>query len=235
MNILFILVIGIFAVSAMIGYRRGFIKIAASLAITILTIVLVATLTPVCSGLLLKMIPLEKRMQDKCYEILIPEHEDSAESEVEYSSREEQISMIEHSKLPDTFQQLLLANNNDEIYRALGVTSFTDYVGSYMARIIANIISFIVLVIVVSIVLKLVLKALGLVGKIPVVGSINRLAGAVIGIAVGLIVVWILFLLITLSYSTSVGQTCYQYIIETPFLKNIYDHNILLNTLTKFR
>ena len=236
MNGLLIAVGLIFFVCMIVGYKRGFIKIVASLAATIATIVLVAFLTPYVSGALLKAVPLERMMQKKCVEILVPDQAEGATipEEVE-NSKEAQILLIENAKLPNVFQQLLLENNNHEIYKTLGVTTFSEYIGSYLARLIANIVSFLLTLIVVTIVVRTILCAVGFIGKLPVIGGFNRVAGGVLGIGTGLIIVWVLFIIITLMYDSEIGKQCFDGIAENKFLTYLYENNILMNYITKFR
>ncbi len=234
MNILFWVLLAIFVAGAVIGYYKGVIKIVASLAASIITLALVVTLTPYVSEFILDTFPLEKAVQEKCCEMMRPEEGEDA-SEKEATSRDEQISWIEQSELPESIQQLLLANNNDEIYKALGVDSFADYVGSYLAKLIANIISFIVLSIIGTIVVQILLKTLGFVEKLPVIGGVNRLVGGALGLGISLLIVWCFFVVITLLYSTPFGKACFESIMDNGLLKYIYDNNILMNSLTKIK
>lgn len=43
-----------------------------------------------------------------------------------------QIVAIEGADLPDVFKNLLLENNNSEVYQKLGVTTFAEYVSKYL-------------------------------------------------------------------------------------------------------
>lgn len=237
MNGLLIVVGIIFLICIIVGYKQGFIKIVASLAMTIAMIVLVGLLTPYVSDAILKIFPIEQAMQEKCMEILLPEQEGEGAvlPEGAETSRETQITLIENAKLPEMFQQLLLENNNDEIYQTLGVTTFTDYVGSYLAKLIANIIGFLLTLIIVSIVGRVIIGALGIIGKLPVIGGMNRIAGAVLGLGTGLVVVWVVFIIITLLYNTEIGKMCFENIAANELLTNLYNNNILMNYITKFR
>ena len=198
MNGLLIAVGLIFLVCMIVGYTRGFIKIVASLGATVATIVLATFLSPYVSGVLLKTVPIEEMMQEKCMEILMSNQEGVTVSGDVENSQDAQFFMIENAKLPEVFQQLLLDNNNPEIYKTLGVTTFSEYIGSYLARLIADIVSFLLTLIVVTIVVRTILCTVGFIGKLPVIGGLNRIAGGILGIGTGLIVVWVLFIIITL-------------------------------------
>ena len=235
MNGLLIAVGLIFLVCMIVGYTRGFIKIVASLGATVATIVLATFLSPYVSGVLLKTVPIEEMMQEKCMEILMLNQEGVTVSDDVENSQDAQFFMIENAKLPEVFQQLLLDNNNPEIYKTLGVTTFSEYIGSYLARLIADIVSFLLTLIVVTIVVRTILCTVGFIGKLPVIGGLNRIAGGILGIGTGLIVVWVLFIIITLMYDSEIGRQCFASIAENEFLTYLYENNILMNYITKFR
>lgn len=235
MNGLLIAVGLIFLVCMIVGYTRGFIKIVASLGATVATIVLATFLSPYVSGVLLKTVPIEEMMQEKCMEILMSNQEGVTVSDDVENSQDAQFFMIENAKLPEVFQQLLLDNNNPEIYKTLGVTTFSEYIGSYLARLIADIVSFLLTLIVVTIVVRTILCTVGFIGKLPVIGGLNRMAGGILGIGTGLIVVWVLFIIITLMYDSEIGRQCFASIAENEFLTYLYENNILMYYITKFR
>ena len=235
MNGLLIAVGLIFLVCMIVGYTRGFIKIVASLGATVATIVLATFLSPYVSGVLLKTVPIEEMMQEKCMEILMSNQEGVTVSDDVENSQDAQFFMIENAKLPEVFQQLLLDNNNPEIYKTLGATTFSEYIGSYLARLIADIVSFLLTLIVVTIVVRTILCTVGFIGKLPVIGGLNRIAGGILGIGTGLIVVWVLFIIITLMYDSEIGRQCFASIAENEFLTYLYENNILMYYITKFR
>ena len=166
MNGLLILAGIILLVCVIAGLVRGFIKIVASLAATIIIIVLVVFLTPYVSKGILKVTPFETMVQKKCVELLTPDLEDMDLSGIEINgqkldgidleaagiteediknligkidlTREQQISSTENANIPQLFRDLLLENNNAEIYKNLGVSTFGEYVGAYMAKVIAD-------------------------------------------------------------------------------------------------
>ena len=76
---------------------------------------------------------------------------------------------------------------------------------------------------------------LGLISDLPIIGGANRLAGGAVGLAKALIIVWVVFVIITLMYDSKFGATCLQCIEENEFLSYLYDRNLLLNFMVKFR
>ena len=82
--------------------------------------------------------------------------------------------MIKSADIPEVFKNLLLKNNNKEMYDELGVTTFPQYIGAYVARLVINIIAFILTFIVVTVIIRAVVFALDIVSELPVIGSSGR-------------------------------------------------------------
>lgn len=228
MNELLLVVAGIFVLCILVGVNRGFIKIVASLFATLIILVLVVFTTPYVGELLVKYTPLDENIQEKCSEIFAVE-------EMDTTSRDVQIAVIEQAELPEIFKELLLANNNTEVYESLGVTTFVEYIGTYFAKLVTDIAAFLLTFLAVTIVVRAVLYILGIIGDLPVIGGINRLAGGALGIGTGVIIVWILFIVITVLYDMSICKLFLQNIEDSEFLQFLYDNNVLINYVTKFR
>lgn len=263
MNGLLILFGIILLVCVISGLVRGFIKIVASLAATIAIIVLVMFLTPYVSKGILKMTPLESMVQEKCVEAFLPNAENADLPEIEINGqkvnqedleaagiteddikkaigkveipREQQISAIENAKIPQVFREILLENNNAEIYENLGVSTFGEYIGTYLAKIIADFVGFLLTLLIVTIVVRTILYTLGIISDLPVIGGLNRIAGGVLGLATGLIIIWVILIVITLLYTTSIGEICFKNIADSQLLTFLYENNPLLEVLSRFR
>lgn len=145
-----------------------------------------------------------------------------------------QIKAIEMAELPEVFKSLLSDNNNDVIYEKLGVKTFAEYVGEFLSKLIIHIVAFLCTFLLVTIVLRAIIFALDIVSELPVLGFFNRLAGGVIGAAGGLIIVWLLFVVITLLYVTSFGREIYQVIQDNDILRILYENNPLMKLATNF-
>lgn len=149
--------------------------------------------------------------------------------------RDVQISAIEAADLPDVFKDLLTENNNSEMYQRLGAETFAQYVGNFLSELILNILAFLCTFILITIVIRAIVFALDIVSNLPVLGILNRLAGAVIGTAGALVIVWTVFVVITLLYVTSVGKELYHMIETDVFLNALYQHNPIMGIATMFR
>ena len=234
MNILLLIVGIVFLVCAFIGYKKGLVKIIASLLATLIIIALVGFLTPYVSSWLRAVTPLEENVQKKIAEKLLPDSEDAETLLGMELSDEQQRTLIEEAPLPAMFQEMLLVNNHEEAYAYLGVNTFGQYVGAYIAKLIADIIAFLITMLVVTIVVRIAIGMLGILNKLPVIGGANRIAGGAVGLGIGFIAVWILFILVTLLYNTAFGKMCLDNIADNSILTKLYDSNILMKFITEF-
>ncbi len=234
MNMLLIVVGIIFLLSVFLCYKKGLIKIVASLVSTLVCIMLVMLISPSVSGFIQNSTPLKGIVQEKCADIMGIEMSVNPEVGSVNLSREEEINLIEGAELPELLQEMLLENNNSEVYEALGVGSFVEYIGAYITKVIADIIAFLITFIIAFIVVRIVIGMLGFLDKIPLVGGVNHLLGGAVGVGVGLLIIWILFIVITLLYNTSIGASCMDSIADNGILSWLYDNNPLMNSIIKF-
>lgn len=149
--------------------------------------------------------------------------------------RDMQIKALENADVPEIFREALLTNNNSEVYGTLGVDNFLDYVGAYVTRTVINIIAFLATFILVSIVVRSVIYATGIISDLPVLRGVNRFAGALLGLGTGLIIIWIVFLVMTLLYDMEIGKSCFEMINSNDLLKFLYEHNYILKLVVSFR
>jgi len=234
MNIVLVFIGIILVVSVIVGYQKGFLKLALSLGVTLAGIMIVFAISPHVSAWIQQSTPLVESVQKKVGGMLFPEGESEEEHQVVEMSREQQISVIEKGDIPEFLQDRLLSNNNKEVYETLGVTTFAEYIVTYIAKILADIIAFLVTLIAVLIIIRVLMGMAGILNKVPVVGGINKLAGGIAGVGVGIVIVWIMFIVVTMLYNTTIGKMCLENIAADPTLTKLYNSNILMNNIVKF-
>lgn len=224
-NWLLIVVAGIILFNVWDGVRRGFVRKAVSAVSLIATLVLVTWFTPMITGFLVECTPIEKNLQEKCTELFY--NADYNETE-----KTDQVLAIEAMPLPDNIKEMLMENNNYEAYDLLEVTGFYEYVGAYLARTIINTLAYLISFIAVWTLLRVVMTALNIITKLPVLHGMNKLAGGVLGGAEGVLLVWVVFLLVTVFCSGSLGQQFFDLICQSRFLTFLYTNNIIMKVVS---
>lgn len=259
MNLLTVIVILIFAIFALRGYQKGFVKSLASMISIVLSIVLVNFATPYVTDFLRTQTPVYEYIVDKC-EKAFPV-QDAQETPAGQSGRQaqdaqnggqdgdsgqdaqrqtqsagdddlQQAKVIDSLPLPGILKNLLKENNTPQYYAELAANTFADYVPRYMANLILSIISFVASWLLVISFIGLAVMTLDVITELPVVHGLNQLLGIALGLLQGLVVVWIAFLIVTLFMNTDAGKQLMAMIAESPFLNALYENNILLDFLT---
>ena len=140
----------------------------------------------------------------------------------------DQVLMIENMDLPENIKEMLLENNNSESYDVLAVSGFHDYIGAYLANMIINALAYLLSFLLVWTAIRAILLALDVVTKLPLLHGINRLAGGVLGLVYGIVLVWIAFLLVTILCNGDLGRQFFGLISENPFLLFLYNQNVIM-------
>ena len=175
----------------------------------------------------MKWTSVDEVIEKNCMEIFAP----AEIAEKEDVSLQEQIQTIEQAGLPEFFKQVLLENNNREIYGILGAERFADYISSYITRTVINVIAFLTTFVFLTIVVRMTLFTLDVITKIPILHGLNRWAGAALGFFLGVIFVWMFFLVLTLFGGTPLGAECFRQIQSSRFLSELYRANVILREM----
>jgi uncharacterized membrane protein required for colicin V production len=223
-NWLLLAVVIFLAVYAIRGRQEGFIKTVFSIFSILIALVLTYEVQPYVS----------KALQHNDKIVSYVEHK--VDASVELDKKEEGVSdqrnSIEGLRLPKSLKKSLIENNNTEVYKALVVEKFEDYVSSYLAVVILNALSFVGVFLIVYILLFIISRAMDILSHLPLINGLNKTAGLLVGLLRGLVVIWILCILLTMFSSTKTSQILYGYINDSYILSSIYDNNILLHIIT---
>lgn len=223
LNILLIVVWIILAVFTLWGYWRGFIRVAFSLAALVVMALLVSWLSPYMDSFLREHTPLEEKISGQCVAMV----QEMAREQVQ-AGAEERLAAAESQggiQLPAQWGEALAQKTAGALDQALEETGIYQEAGMYLADMILRGISFGATFLLVAIVLKIVIHLLDLVARLPVLKGINRILGAVAGLAEGLLAVWVLLFIVTLACTSPWGQQALASIQESKFLTFLYQNN----------
>ena len=203
------------------GHYRGFIKLAVSAVALILTLAVVHTVSPHVTDAIKNNTAISTAFENSMQEAAGLNGTEGAEEPAA------QRLAIEGMDFPEQIKAALLENNNSEVYELLGVNTFTQYVSRYLANSIINIIAFLLVFVVVFAAIRIITVWLDLVARLPVLSGTNKIAGALLGGAEGLLFVWIVCLFITAFSGTDIGRSLIHQIEDSSWLSFIYNHNLL--------
>jgi uncharacterized membrane protein required for colicin V production len=224
MNWLLIIVLAILAVNALIGMKAGFIKTVFSLCSMVVALVLTLWLSPYANNYMRNNDTIYKSISSGVEKVL-PAIEKNADKKVQENT-------IDKMTLPKAIKKSLIKNNKKEVYKKLSVKTFKGYLKSYLTGIVINALAFSVTFILLLLLLWVVCIALNIISKLPMLNQINKMAGLLAGAVHGLVVVWLLFILLTVFGSSEWGQKAMEMIGKDEILSMIYNNNIILRFVT---
>ena len=188
-------------VMGVIGYWKGFLKMALSIAALVLSFVIVMVLNPYVSDFLQESTSLYQNTKNAVSNAL--GNQEEAEEGVALNPAQEE--KIQGLPIPGSWKEELIQNYSEDGLLSVGAETFSEYVSSYVAKMILNVLAFLLTFVIVFIILHILMIAFDLIGRVPVIHGINKLAGAVSGLAVGLLILWMFNILISSAAATGIG------------------------------
>lgn len=226
MNWILIAVIAILGMLGFIGFKKGLIKMVFSLASTIIALLVAMLFSPVVAGVMKNNEAIVGFFDEKISAIVDFTSEDVSEGAPE-ETEEKQQSWVESLPLPETFKESILENNTTENYMSMQVDKFEEYVCRQITNVIINAIAFVVTLLLAIVALAILCKTLDLLAKLPLLKQINAIAGLGAGVVEGLLLVWILFVILTMFAGSEFGRNSLEMIAENPLLDFLYKNNMV--------
>lgn len=218
-----IAVLALIAAACIMGFRKGFVKEIVSVFFMLISFLLVWAVNPYVNTFVKEYTPVYDTIQDKC-QTMVSEQIGNKKT----LDKEEQNQVMENMELPDLLKNALVENNTAETYRYLAVSTFTEYISDSLAVMAVNGISFLISFVLSAAVIKLLGFILNVLTKLPVINSINKIAGAAVGGIKCIIFIWIAFLVLTLLCNTTLGQQGMALIQQDAFLNFLYSQNVFV-------
>ena len=193
--------VGVFWLSMVLyGHYRGLVRIAVTMSALILSLIVTRVAMPGVTAAL---------------------NNNTAIHQPSY-----QRDMIEKLKLPEQMKEVLLENNNSEIYQMLGVERFFDYLGSYLATMIIRVLGSGILFSVVFLFFRVGTHWLNQIARLPILWELNQLAGALLGAVAGLLFIWLAGLVIKACSGMPWTQPLLMQIEASWWLSLLYQNNL---------
>ena len=203
----------------------GFFRLAVSMVAFIATLVIVNMAMPKVSVMLKENTPIVTWIQQGVEKASGLEF--AQEAEAGEGLLAEQRMAIEGLNIPKEIKEMLIANNNNEVYQALGVEAFTDYIGNYLANIIVNLVGFVLLFVMIYAAIHLIMGALDVMARLPILSGLNKVAGALLGGVQGLLYLWVGCLILTAFSSAGWAMAVINQIEASGWLSILYHYNIV--------
>ena len=219
MNWVLISVLVIIAAGVITGLSRGLIKMVFSALSIVIVVTLTSIISPFLTTYIEKNTKWDERVEDRT-EIFLTEH-GIIKDNINIDTDDIPLPSLVRDKVSDAAQG----------YMDRGVREYNDYVVKAVSGVILRAMVYAILFLALIILSAVLNSVLGIISRLPVLKELNRAGGALIGAAVGILLIWLIFLMITVFGSTKAMVPVFRQIDENAFLSFLYDNNPLMNLL----
>ena len=223
MNILVIIILGVFLLSLFAGYKNGFLKTVFSLISWIIALVVCNVATPLVADFLIEKTTIATDVQ-----IVIEEKINEVLAQTIDTT---EIGAID-AAIPEELKGLLFGEEESfgDSISVENMFNVTPLVESVM-----SIIAFLIVIVVIRIALLIVELVLGIASKLPLIGPLDKMLGFVCGAGKGLIWCWVILAVISVLALTGTNTEWAAYIAESELLTWLQENNILLNYIVSMK
>ncbi len=252
MNITLTAVIVLLAFAGYNGWKKGILRVAISIISLVVTLFLTIMLAPVLSNVIQEHTPIYSKIQDTVYTAVqkndtmqeaaqdtLTQDDDKAQDNHAISAYLEQFAMqlnlpedmvaYFQNDFSEAMKEQIQAETQD--LKQMVLYAFAMRLASVIYQCLIHIIVFIV----VYIIVKILTGTLNLIGRLPVIHTLNNLGGCALGVAEGCVIIWLLFTVAAVCTNMQWAVWMNTQIAESSFLQWIQEHNFimqhLLNTL----
>lgn len=226
MNVCCIVIFVVFFTFVLVGWAQGMLRLVISVAGLIASIAISLYGAPYVSGYLQEHTQIDDKMAA------------SISSQLAYSDGGEevtrgiQIAAINALPLPESVKSSILNNNNSEMYQLLEVSGVYDYIAMSIAVVILNGVVFLAMLILCRIVFMILGHRSKNLTKIPIVRSLDKIGGGVLGGIRGVLWLCVFFLLLSITSTFQWSSEIIRQISEVRILKFLYDNNVLVELVS---
>lgn len=229
MNWVLIAVLGILFVFGFLGLKKGFVKILFSFVSTVIALLFAILVSPIMARTMKNTPSIKDPLASKVeafVDVIIKDKGETAgnSQEGEALGEKEASTIIDELPLPKTIKESITEELNIEkgtTMRAEIKSALTDK----FTGLILNAAAFVAMLFFAIIVLFVLCRVLNLLAKLPLIREADAAAGLGVGVCEGILVVWILFVCLTLLGSNAFGQEALAMIGENKFLDFLYKNN----------
>jgi uncharacterized membrane protein required for colicin V production len=223
MNILTIIILAVLILSVIGGYKKGFLKTAFSLVAWIVVLILCNFVTPIVTDMLVEKTEIE---------VVVQKTVDTKIDQVINETITETIEGTDlaelEAALPAELKDALLGENGS-LQEVLANGVDLDTAG--LVNGIVGILGFVITVIVLRLAMLVVELALNLVGKLPLIGPMDKILGLACGAGKGIILCCVILAVVSVLALTGTNTELATYISQSELLTWLQDNNVLLNLI----
>ena len=226
MNWLTIAVIAVIVLATLAGAKRGLVKTVLSFASFFLSIVIMLFVRQPVADFVKEKTEIYTTIEDGIGSFV-------GEKVQALQSSKDQIAdqVIDSLNLPDILKENLEKSNDSAVYAQKGANNVAVYITGWLTDLAFQAVCSVISFLVVWILLRIITLLLSGIVRLPILHQIDCIAGAVGGLCIALILVWIGGIVVTAFATTDWGREALSMITQSSLLTFLYDNNFLLKSL----
>lgn len=222
MNWTLIAVLAVLLLTCFLGMHKGLIKMAYSLVIVLVVTIVTSIFAPKLAAYLKDNTTWDDALAKKTESFL--EEKGILKEGVDIDVSELPIPFAVKDKIAQTAKE----------YTSSMAETYNEYVVRTVSSVIFSAIVYIVFFIIVLALAGIIGMLLDIISKLPVLKQVNKAAGAAIGLAEGLLIIWILAIFVMVFGNFEFAAYIHKDIDANGFLRFLYDKNLIMYLLTNF-
>ncbi len=219
MNILLIFSLLILTGSAFSGYRRGFFRTAITMTSFIIAMVIASAINPAVTSYVKEHTRIETTIRDTLSGFLEGEGEEALEEKY-FSDFNEGLG------LPEAWEKAL-EGLPAEALDQLGIEELADYYIARYTDMAVQALSYVISVTIAYLLIRIGMGIADMVGHLPILSGLNRLAGLLLGLVRGIVILWLAGLVIALCSGYEWTVPVLEMIRDSELLTFLYRNNLL--------
>ena len=236
MNWIDFVVIGIIAIFALWGFKKGLVLSVFKLVSFFVAVILSIVLSPLVAGVITDNTPIHSNISGYIYDSLNSKQENFAGSvneKIDTAGQSFFDGVVEGLPIPDFLKKNLsktLVEQTPEIKTksaSVVLENISDRLADFAVTIMSMIILFILFLILLFILRKIIEKIV----KLPVIKQMDKIGGIAFGTLQGLLIIFIVFALLMLFQSNQMLGGLYETIDNSLIGKFFYEHNLIVSLL----
>ena len=219
-----IIVLLILAACVFIGWKKGLIITIFNFFSMIISVVVARLIYPDVAKIFRSSGFIYDGLKDKIGEQLST----GIESSLAESGNKIDQNFFSSLKLPSFMTDALSKNYDNEVNSFFSTTkdNVQDYISGFIANAVISIVAVIVTIIVIFTAMRLIGMVLKIVSRLPVIKTLNKMGGALVGAVLGVIVAWIVLAVLVIFFSQG-GTDWADTVDKSTLAKFLQENNII--------
>ncbi len=225
-NWLTIAVIVLIVLAILAGAKRGLVKTVLSFASFFLSMVIMLVVRQPVSDFIKEQTGIYTTIENEISSFVEEKTQALQTSQAQMTDE-----FIDSLNLPDVLKNALEQSNSKAVYEQKGIQSVSVYITGWLTDVAFRAVCCVISFVIVWIVLRIVTFLLSGLVQLPVLHQIDCIAGAVGGLLIALIIIWIGGIAVTAFATAKWGRDALTMIMQSKLLTFLYNNNALLNAL----